>query len=102
MRSNIPIVLLGFKRPQAIFNQLQSLNELKLKNVYVIIDGTDQITQEIFSLIFNWFKLNPDFETQIHITFRKKNLGLNQNVIKSLNKVFKKHQNAIILEDDVV
>lgn len=102
MRSNIPVVLLGFKRPQALFNQLQNLKQLKLKNVYVIIDGTDQVTQEIFSLIFNWFKLNPDFKPEIHITFREKNLGLNQNMIKSLNKVFKMHRNAIILEDDVI
>ena len=101
----IPIVLILYNRPKHTEKLLQSIinNKNYKKHIfYVFCDGPKNLNdkKKIKEIKF----LIRKFENNIKIKskFRKKNLGLKKNIITSLNYVFKSHDKAIILEDDLV
>ncbi len=99
-----PIIIFAYNRPKHFLELIESINQNNkdIKNKFFLIcDGPknkfdkNQIKKikEIISL--KKFK----FKEKI---FRKKNLGLAENIINGVTKVLKKNKSCIVLEDDLI
>ncbi|MBD1153724.1 hypothetical protein IDG52_00790 [Pelagibacterales bacterium SAG-MED23] len=94
-------VYFAYDRPDNIIKTLPILLNSNLKTIYIFVDGPKNKK--------NIIKVNKTKKNIINLTkgnkkiyriFYKKNLGVKKNFFKSLDFVFKKEKQAIILEDD--
>ena len=98
-----PVLLIFYNRADKAKNILQNLLETKnnFSKLYIRVDGPknndDSIKVNEVINIINLYKKNFD---QMNISIEKKNLGLQQNIIRSIDGVFEKEETIIILEDD--
>ena len=98
-----PVLLIFYNRADKAKNILQNLVETKnnFSKLYIRVDGPknndDSIKVNEVINIINLYKKNFD---QMNISIEKKNLGLQQNIIRSIDGVFEKEETIIILEDD--
>lgn len=96
------ILLLGYRRPQLILDRLRVLKNLEIKNLYIVIDKSNEQNRELFNLIFALYNKSPQLNMKLNVIFRNKNLGLTSNIITSINEVLSKHDKIIVIEDDVL
>jgi len=101
MKFNVPIVIIVYNRPTQTKKLLKKLEVIKPKNLIIISDGPKKNSSDKKKILevkkivkkINWkckkIYINSD-----------KNLGLRNRVYSGLNIVFKKFNQAIILEDD--
>lgn len=101
MKTQVPILVLGFKRPDLIKSILTKLEQFSQKNVHVAIDiahfgsekqlnaETIQIANEICSRN-NW-----------KLTINDLHKGLRKHVLESCSLFFQDYPSGIILEDDI-
>ena len=101
----IPVIIILYNRPEHSFELLNSISKAynyKKHIFYIYCDGPknshdqEKIT-EINKILKNFKK-----KLTLKVFFRKKNLGLQNNIIKSISSVLKKYDKAIILEDDLI
>lgn len=99
-----PIVIFAYKRPKHLKKLFESLiqnEDYESSKVYIFIDGikhhTDKQERNAVLDVVEQFQNN---HTLIHV--REKNLGLAENITQGLDFVFKLHEMAIILEDDLI
>ncbi len=100
--NEVPVLVLGFNRPNLVINLFKSLANVQPKKLYFAVDGprfnndTDSElvakVQDALSII-NW-------KCEIYTLFRESNLGLKRAVIEAIDWVFENEEVAIILEDD--
>lgn len=98
----VPVLVLGFNRPNLVVDLFKSLANVQPKKIYFAVDGprynnhTDgelvAKVQDALSVI-NW-------KCEIYTLFRESNLGLKRAVIEAIDWVFENEEVAIILEDD--
>ena len=100
-----PVIIILYNRPLHTKKLLDSITKNKnYKNFkfYIFCDGPknkeDILKINKIKIITNNFKKKCNVE---HF-FRTKNIGLIQNMTKSINLVLKKNNKAIILEDDLI
>jgi len=101
MTFNIPIVIIVYNRPFQTKKLLKKLEDVKPKNLIIISDGPKKNSLDIKKNLevrkitkkINWSC------KKIYIN-SKHNLGLKKRIYTGLNFVFKKFDQAIILEDD--
>jgi hypothetical protein len=99
---NIPILVIGFNRPNLIGNLLAKLLELKACNLYIALDGPgndeDAIKcEEVLKVVKSYSKFFG-----LKIIYRDYNLGCNLGVLSALDWFFNEVDFGIIIEDDVV
>ncbi len=99
---NAPILLMTYRRPINTEKILKLLQKYNQKNVFIFNDGLkikDHIKDhaETRKVILKYKKIN-----KYKIIFPKKNLTQKNNLPFALNKIFKFHDRAIILEDDCI
>ncbi len=99
---SLPVLLIGFNRPDLIESQLNLISTLGVRKIYVSIDGgrdskeraicdkTAQITRE--------FK----FSGQVLLKTRENNLGCGLGVVSALDWFFSLENLGVVLEDDCV
>ena len=102
--SSVPVLVLGFNRPDRIRQLFDSLRAISPKYVYFAVDGPrpdrpaelEQVTQtrELASLI--------DWDCEIHTQYQQENLGCAHGVTAGINWFFSLVSEGIILEDDVL
>jgi len=100
----VPILLIGFNRPDTIdlvFNQISKVKPLKL---YVAIDGPRlgktgeiELVEEVKKIVSN---VNWPCET--HYRFNNSNEGAEITVSSAISWVFENEEFVIILEDDIL
>lgn len=98
----VPILIIGFNRPNLIIDLFNSLANVAPKRIYFAVDGPRfdnkmdrelvMKTQDALSAI-KW-------KCEIHTLFRENNLGLKRAVIEAIDWIFQNESEAIILEDD--
>jgi hypothetical protein len=101
-----PIILFAYNRPKHTSVILDSLSKcwlFKESKVYIYIDGpkkiiNDKIKFKKVCILVNKFKKN---NSNIKVYISKKNLGLFKNLTHGISSILKRHQTAIILEDDL-
>ena len=103
MTFNIPVVIIVYNRPFQTKKLLKKLEDIKPKNLIIISDGPKKNSLDIKKNLevrkitkkINWSC------KKIYIN-SKNNLGLKKRIYTGLNFVFKKFDQAIILEDDCI
>lgn len=101
---NSPIVIFAYNRPKHLSNLLDSLvinKSSKLSKIFLFCDGPkNEYDEGKISEIKNLLKIK---NIKIyHKKFRKKNIGLANNIIRGVTKVLNKYKSCIILEDDLI
>ncbi len=99
-----PIIIFSYNRPKHLNNLLDSLIENrppKLSKIFLFCDGPknkyDQKKIKEIKKLLKKKKISIKYKT-----FRKKNIGLANNIIAGVNEVLLKHKSCIVLEDDLV
>ncbi len=100
-----PIIIFTFNRPsnlKTLIKSLKNYRNYKKHKYYFFCDGPKQKSSnsEIRNINCNLIEISK-FKVKKKIVKRKKNYGLSKNIILGLNKIFKIHEAAIILEDDL-
>lgn len=100
-----PVIIILYNRPLHTKKLLDSITKNKnYKNFkfYIFCDGPKK--KEDISKINKIKILTNNFKKKCNVEhfFRTKNIGLIQNMTKSINLVLKKNNKAIILEDDLI
>ena len=101
MKKDYCILVFSYNRPSHLKRVLISLESYKEKNIFIIVDGPKNkkdilIQKEIYKVILG------DHKVKINNIFRKKNLGLAESIVKSLDFFSKKYEYLIIIEDDCI
>ena len=99
-----PIIIFSYNRPKHLNDLINSLiknKDAKLSKIYFFCDGPKN--QYDIKKINEIKKLLKNKKIVFYFKkFRKKNIGLAQNIIKGVSLVLKKHQSCIVLEDDLI
>ena len=99
-----PIVIFTFLRLQKLKRLIKTLKESKISKsseIYFFSDFTKN-KNEINKIkkVRTYLKKITGFKKK-NIILRKNNFGNGKNIIDGINYIFKKHDKAIILEDDL-
>ncbi len=97
-----PVLLMTYRRPNNTKLILMLLKKYKQKNIIVFNDGLKKKEhtrehEKTRKIISDFKKLN-----KLEVIFPKKNLTQKNNLPFALNKVFKKYDRVIVLEDDCI
>ena len=105
-QSFAPLIIFAFNRPYHIFKTLESLSQcdsVKKTELIAFIDAPrspiEKYKVKAVKKIINEF---GSYFSSIKINCAKKNKGCDASIRQGLNKVFKIHERAIILEDDII
>lgn len=100
---DVPILILGFNRPDFLRELLEELRELRPRRIYLAVDGprsgtpTDQervaLSREQVNLI--------DWPCDVSTRFNDSNLGCGLGVSSAISWFFENEEFGIILEDDI-
>jgi hypothetical protein len=98
---NIPVVVIGYNRPDLLQALIDRLRKFRPRRVFLIADGPRpagndaeqcRLVRQVFDQV--------DWTSDVHADFAERNLGLARRVISGLDNVFSRVDRAIILEDD--
>lgn len=102
--SSVPILVLGFNRPDRVRELLERLRALAPEKIFFAVDGPRsdipaervkvEETRELVSLI--------DWHCEVHTQFQEVNLGCAHGVTAGIDWFFSQVTEGIILEDDVL
>ena len=100
----IPVLLIGFNRPDLIQQNLENLRQQQVQNLYITIDGPregriDDATN--VEAVRNLVR-SIDFCPNVHLKIREKNVGCEVNVSEGISWVLENEEYVIVLEDDVM
>lgn len=100
----VPILLIGFNRPQYIRKIINRLSEIKPQKLYVSIDGARKdkpndkiLIEEVKSIV-----QNINWTCEVHYLFHEKNVGAEVNVSNAISWVLKNEEYVIVNEDDIL
>jgi hypothetical protein len=102
--SDVPVLVVGFNRPERVKTLLDRLREVKPARVYVAVDGARKdvpgegervaATREQVGTI--------DWPCDVRTLFRDRNLGCGLGVSGAISWLFEQESRGVILEDDVL
>lgn len=98
-----PILLLLFNRPDLTSALLSRLELVKPKHIYVVSDGPrENVVGESAKVeeCRNLVSQQITWECQVHLNYRKSNLGCKDSVSQGISWFFDRVKMGIILEDD--
>ena len=98
---DIGIVIFGYNRPSHLMRVLIALEDYKIKKIHFFLDGPkdskDKIVQK--QILF-MIKQNKKINIVLHKS--KKNLGIAKSIINGMDKMAKKYDKIIVIEDDCI
>ena len=97
----VPILLLGYNRPDFLSKRIQELRMISPPLVYISIDGSNEvlaqdITNTLRENLQNWPK-----DSQVEIWRNHENLGLTHHITGAVKRVLQKNYSVIVVEDDI-
>jgi len=103
MTFRIPVLILGFNRPQFLGELIDELRPLRPERIYVAIDGPRVGNDEdLFLVSESQACVNRiDWPCEVRTLSREENVGCGRAVSDALDWVFSNEEMAVILEDDV-
>jgi GR25 family glycosyltransferase involved in LPS biosynthesis len=101
---DIPILVIGFLRSEALRNLLESL-PISQKKVYISIDGPRNNREK--ALVDASIEVAQKFQlirsaTHVEIKTNPRNLGCKYGIFSAIDWAFENEESLIILEDDIV
>ena len=102
--SGVPVLLLGFNRPDRLAAVIESLRPSRPATVYVSIDGPRDSVQSDRERVQQTRDLvsSIDWTTDVHTNFPEANLGIALAIPTAVSWVLAAHESVIVLEDDVI
>ena len=99
---DVPILVLGFNRPNLIAELFSQLRELEPRKIYYAVDGPrpnndDQKAVEACRALVAAI----DWPCEVHTRFSPTNLGCGRGVSSAITWFFEHEQEGVILEDDI-
>ena len=99
-----PIIIFSYNRPKHLNNLIYSLvrnNVSKSSKIFFYCDGPKNNfdKRKINEIKYLLNKTSLKIDSKI---FRKKNIGLANNIIDGVSQVITKHKKCIVLEDDLI
>ena len=100
----VPVLLIGFNRPDVIKQSLDYVRKAKPQKLYVAIDGPrinkkgeDLLVAEVRKIV-----KNIDWECETHYKFSDVNQGAEITVSSAVSWVLENEEYVIVLEDDII
>lgn len=102
-KSNVPVLIICFNRPQYVERQLEALRLVKPKFIYLAADGerNDSDIPKVAKVRDLYLK-GIDWECSVKTKFSQFNLGCSQGPISAIKWFFSHVPEGIILEDDII
>ena len=103
MYQDIPILVLGYNRPDHIRKLILSLRKVKPKKIYISLDGPKDNPDDINKNNIVKKEIQKiNWKCKIKKKYNKKNLGCRESVSRAISWFFKENRFGIILEDDCI
>jgi glycosyltransferase involved in cell wall biosynthesis len=103
-RISVPVLLIGFNRPEVIRKTFAFIREAKPINLYIAIDGPrsqnhgeDVLVSEVKKIV-----ANVDWNCDVKYKYNDKNKGAEVTISKAISWVLESEEYVIVLEDDIV
>lgn len=100
----IPVLLIGFNRPEVIKQSLDYIRKAKPQKLYVAIDGPrknkpneDKLVDDVKAIV-----QQIDWDCETHYKFNSTNLGAEVTVSSAVSWVLENEEYVIVLEDDII
>jgi hypothetical protein len=101
MTHSIPVILFAYARPDHLLRTLDSLRANRVPLIYVFSDGPR--TADRASTVAEVRRILHAIDwCEVSLCERDVNLGLGRSILTGVTEVLKKHEAAIIFEDDLV
>lgn len=99
---DVPVLILGFNRPDLTLRVINSLREIGAKKIYFSVDGPRTNNENDYIEVEKVRALSVliDWECDLHLRFSNENLGLMVAISSGINWFFTAEEEGIILEDD--
>lgn len=99
---DVPVLLIHFNRPDITQRQIDSLDGVKPRRVWILCDGSrneqeDKLVSSVRSKLDNL-----PWECEVHRKYRDKNLGVYRNISDGIGWFLDEADEGIILEDDCI
>ncbi len=102
MKKNIDtaLVIIAYNRPSHLKRLIISLEDYKIKNAYIFVDGPKNINDKILQKeIVTMIKGS---KIKFSVFKKEKNLGIEKSINSALDKISKISKKIIVLEDDCI
>ncbi len=101
---NTPVVLILYKRIDAIQQHMEILNQVQPERLYLVGDAAPAGDVETAKLVQQVREKaqTTSWSCEVTTIFAEENMGCDRRIISGLNEVFNKEEAAIILEDDCI
>lgn len=97
---HLPILLLGYNRPDLFKMRLKEIAELPITRLYISIDSIDcGPDKQLLDLISEFSPKNPKLDVLIFT--QSENLGLTRHITGAIDKVLELEPAVLVLEDDI-
>jgi hypothetical protein len=103
--SNAPVVVFAYARPEHLQRTIESLRanpEAASTVLHVLCDGPRSSQDQSQVDAVRKYVASIEGFASVHRVFREHNLGLAQSVIEGATELLRRHEQLIVLEDDLV
>lgn len=99
LRSNVPILLLGYNRPEQLVNRFRELAAQETGHLTISIDGDGMTLKELAEVrnAADEILKGKVYEIKSHRT----NLGLCEHIVGAISQILKTNSHVIVIEDDI-
>lgn len=100
---NLPVLIIGFNRPEKLVNIIKILEEIQPNKVYFSIDGPrENYHADTKNVLASRALVNKiTWDCEVKTNFSEKNYGVGLWPKLSIDWIFSREEFALILEDDV-
>ncbi len=100
----VPVLLIGFNRPDYIETTFQKIREARPTRLYVAIDGARKERPEEQRLVDKVISIvkQVDWDCEVSYRFNETNRGAEVTVSSAVRWVLEKELYTVVLEDDIV
>ncbi len=105
LHTKVPVIFLGFNRPDLAVRTLASIREDQPSHLYVVLDGPrpDRPSDmERCKAMRDLVEATIDWDCDVIRDYSDKNMGCSKRVSSGITSAFQRYESAIILEDDLV
>lgn len=97
---SLPVLVIGFNRPDLFQIRLEELRDLPIKRLYITVDSTvDGINPEIRNLIDSYVMSGLQFH--VLVNYESQNTGLTRHITNAISRVLTTEKAVIVIEDDI-
>ncbi len=99
-----PILILGFKRPENIYEIIEAIRPQRPRKVYFAVDGPRAEKNSDLLLVAKTQSAiqSIDWDCEVKTRFREENLGLRRAIPDAVSWVLLNEESVIVVEDDAI